>query len=132
MYSIATSIKVWPVGLKMSLANFNMANTCAPHAPPLHIITHAVLARVFGGINFGDLIKHLPICQNLNFCKSFWLYGIIFLCAIKRHSIAHYSLHTVLCIQFKLVLSEAPPRLSVASSMVKWGEPGIFSHMTMT
>ena len=26
----------------------------------------------------------------------------------------------------------APAQLSVASDMVKWGEPGIFSHVSMT
>ena len=43
------------------LANFNLANTCVPHATPLRIfmrmITRTALARVFGGINFGDLVK---------------------------------------------------------------------------
>ena len=37
----------------MLLANFNLANTCAPCAR----------ARVFGGINFGDLVKNSPIRQ---------------------------------------------------------------------
>ena len=56
----------------MLLANFNLANTCAPHATSLHTIvrtiTRVVLARVFGGINLGginlgDLVTNLPICQ---------------------------------------------------------------------
>ena len=41
----------------MLLANFNLANTCAPRA-----ITCAQ-ARVFGGINFADLVKNSPIHQ---------------------------------------------------------------------
>ena len=45
----------------MLLANFNLANTCAPHATPLRTITRVPLARMFGGINFGDLVK--KICQ---------------------------------------------------------------------
>ena len=54
---------------KMLLANFNLANTCAPHATPLRTIMRAIThrsrarARVFGGINFGDLVKNSPIHQ---------------------------------------------------------------------
>ena len=49
----------------MLLANFNLANTCVPHVTPLRTIMHAITrrARVFGGINFGDLLKNLPIRQ---------------------------------------------------------------------
>ena len=55
----------------MLLANFNLANTCAPHATLLRTIMRAITcimrararARVFGGINFGDLVKNLPIRQ---------------------------------------------------------------------
>ena len=51
----------------MLLANFNLANKCAPHATPLRTImrtiTRIALARMFGGINFGDLVKNLPIRQ---------------------------------------------------------------------
>ena len=50
------------IGLKMLLANFNLENTCALHATPLRTIMR-VWARVFGGINFGELVKNLPICQ---------------------------------------------------------------------
>ena len=43
------------MGPKMLLANFNLANMCAPHATLLRTIMHAImgvtLARVFGGIN---------------------------------------------------------------------------------
>ena len=57
----------WRIGLKILLANFNLANTCAPHATPLrtimHAITHRARACVFGGINFGDLLKNSPIHQ---------------------------------------------------------------------
>ena len=54
----------------MFLANFNLVNTCAPHATLLRTITwtimRVVLARVnslFGEINFGDLVKNTPIHQ---------------------------------------------------------------------
>ena len=51
----------------MLLANFNLVNTCVPHATPLCTIMHGItcvaLARMFGGINFGDLVKHSPIHQ---------------------------------------------------------------------
>ena len=43
----------------MLLVNFNLANTCAPH---VYAITRA-RAHVFGGINFGDLVKNSPIRQ---------------------------------------------------------------------
>ena len=53
----------------MLLANFNLANTCVPHATPLHTIMHAItcvaLARVFGGINFGDLVKKFAKLKSL-------------------------------------------------------------------
>ena len=48
----------------MSLANFNLVNSCAPHVITLRTITREITrARVFGGINFGDLAKNLPIRQ---------------------------------------------------------------------
>ena len=50
------------IGLKMLLANFNLANTCALHTTPLHTIMR-VRTCVFGGINFGELVKNLPIRQ---------------------------------------------------------------------
>ena len=40
----------------MLLVNFNLVNTCAPHATPLRPI-------MFDGINFGDLVKNSPIRQ---------------------------------------------------------------------
>ena len=50
---------------RAKLANFNLANTCVPHATPLRTIMARlrVCARMFGGINFGDLIKDSPIRQ---------------------------------------------------------------------
>ena len=55
----------------MLSGNFNLVNTCAPHATSLRTIMHAmmhammhdVLACVFGRINFGDLVKNSPIHQ---------------------------------------------------------------------
>ena len=50
----------------MLLVNFNLAITCALHTTLLRtimrVITHAQ-ARVFGRINFGDLVKNSPIRQ---------------------------------------------------------------------
>ena len=47
----------------MLLANFNLANMCAPHATPLRTIMcaimHVALVHMFGGINFDNS----PICQ---------------------------------------------------------------------
>ena len=49
----------------MLLVNFNLANTCTPLRTIMHVIMHVALVRacMFGGINFGDLVKHSPICQ---------------------------------------------------------------------
>jgi len=48
----------------MLLANFNLVNSCVPHAIPLCTITRGITrARMFGGINFGDLPKNSPIHQ---------------------------------------------------------------------
>ena len=49
----------------MLLANFNLANMCTPLRTIMCVITRVVLARVrvFGGINFGDLVQNSPICQ---------------------------------------------------------------------
>ena len=55
----------------MLLANFNLANMCAPHATPLHIIVRTITrvalrarAREFGRINFGDLVKKIADLPN--------------------------------------------------------------------
>ena len=47
----------------MLLANFNLANTCVPHVTLLrtNYARKYAQAHVFGGINFGDLVRNLPI-----------------------------------------------------------------------
>ena len=74
MYTILYSRLFWRAlklanWSKMLLANFNLANVCVPHATPLRTIMCAIMhhtrarARVFGGINFGDLLQNSSICQ---------------------------------------------------------------------
>ena len=50
------------------LVNFNLANTCVPHTTPLWTIMCAIMyvcrACVFGGINFGDLVKKFANLPN--------------------------------------------------------------------
>ena len=70
----------------MLLANFNLANTCAPHATLLRTIMCAITharARVVGGINFGDSVKNSPICQIKIPRKSFQLYGTRASCTLS-------------------------------------------------
>ena len=61
----------------MSLANFNLANTCVPHATPAHYYAHdmrvalAVLACVFDGIDFGDLVKKIRQFTKLKSPQKF-------------------------------------------------------------
>jgi len=50
----------------MLLANFNLANMCTPLGllcARLHVSHSRARAYVFGGINFDDLVKNLPIHQ---------------------------------------------------------------------
>ena len=54
--------------LRSLMTNFNLANMCVPHATPLctimRVIMHVALAHMFGGINFGDLVKKFANSPN--------------------------------------------------------------------
>ena len=59
----------------MLLANFYLANTYAPHGTPWGTITRVImriaLARVFGGINFGDLVKKNSQIRQIKSSQKF-------------------------------------------------------------